>query len=209
MAAARMFRGYAVGATALVLAVFGAAPAWAHVTATSDHSWRGGVAIVTFMVPNESEKASSTTRLTVDLPNVTSAHAEVMPGWSVQLDHDIPSGTFRSATWTAAPGAGIPADQFALFRIQVTLPDTDTASFPATQTYADGKVVRWDQPPLPDGSEPEHPAPHLVLTKATPGADQPAAPSAATDSPGRWLAGTALAVSAASLMLTVARRRRS
>lgn len=209
MSSTRVFRGYAVGATAFVLAVFGAAPAWAHVTVTSDHSWRGGVAIVTFMVPNESETASPTTQLTVALPNVTSAHTEVMPGWTVQLDHDIPAGTFRSATWTAAPGAGIPADQFALFRIQVTLPDTDTASFPATQTYADGKVVRWDQPPLPDGSEPEHPAPNLTLTKATPGADQPAAPSAATDSTGRWLAGTALAVSAASLALTVARRRRS
>ena len=144
MASARVFRGCAVGATAFVLSVFGAPPAWAHVTVTSDHSWRGGVAIVTFMVPNESETASPTTQLTVALPNVTSAHAEVMPGWTVQLDHDIPAGTFRSETWTAAPGAGIPADQFALFRIQVTLPDTDTASFPATQTYADGKVVRWD-----------------------------------------------------------------
>ena len=43
------------------------------------------------------------------------------------------------------------------------LPDTDTVSFPATQTYSDGSIVKWDQPPLPGGGEPEHPAPMLNL----------------------------------------------
>ena len=77
---------------------------------------------MTFSVPNESETGSPTTQLTVALPNVTSAHTELMPGWTVALQHDIAAGTFRSVTWTAAANAGIPADQFALFRIEVTLP---------------------------------------------------------------------------------------
>ena len=159
----------AFSAAALSLAALvAAAPAWAHVRVTADRTFRGGVAILTFEVPNESETGAATTQLSVALPNVTSAHTEVMPGWTAQLDHDIAAGIFRSVTWTAAPNAGIPADQFALFRIEVTLPDSDTASFPATQTYADGKVVRWDQqPPLPGGAEPEHPAPMLTLTQAT------------------------------------------
>lgn len=191
---------------AAALAVIVAAPAGAHVTVTADHTWRGGVALVTFMVPSESETGSPTTQLRVALPNVTAAHTELMPGWTAQLDHDIPSGTFRSVTWTAAPHAGIPADEFALFRIQVNLPDSDTASFPATQIYADGKEVHWDQPPLADGSDPEHPAPTLTLTAATAHNQNPT-PALPADPVTRWLAGAALTVSVAAIALIVLRRR--
>ena len=121
------------------------------------------MAIVTFQVPNESDTGAATTALTVTLPDVASARTETMPGWTAKLDRDAASGTVRSVTWTAAPNGGIAVDQFALFRISVQLPDTDTVSFPATQTYSDGTVVKWDQPPLPDGGEPEHPAPMLTL----------------------------------------------
>jgi uncharacterized protein YcnI len=122
-------------------ALVAAAPAWAHVKVTANHTWRGGVAMLTFSVPDESETGVPTTQLSIVLPNVTSAHTEVMAGWTAQLNHDIAAEVFHSMTWTAAPNAGIPADQFALFRIEVTLPSTDTASFRATQTDADGKVV--------------------------------------------------------------------
>jgi hypothetical protein len=89
------------------------------------------VAILTFEVPNESETGSPTKQLSVALPNVTSAHTEAMPGWTARLDHDIPKGIFHSVTWTAtSPNPTIPADQFALGRIEVTLPDTDSARFP-------------------------------------------------------------------------------
>ena len=165
---------------------------------------------MTFSVPNESETGSPTTQLTVALPNVTSAHTELMPGWTVALQHDIAAGTFRSVTWTAAANAGIPADQFALFRIEVTLPNTDTASFPATQTYSDGKAVHWDQPPLPDGSEPEHPAPMLTLTAPTAEPRQgEGRHGSANAGVAVWLAGAALAVSLVSIGLTLTRRSRS
>src|ERR1700756_4436362 len=137
--------------------------AWAHVHAGSDNPVRGAMAIVTFQVPNESNTGAATTALTVTLPNVASASVESMPGWTTRLDRDAASGTTRSVTWTAAPNGGIAVDQFALFRISVQLPDTETVSFPATQTYSDGAVVKWDQPPLPGGGEPEHPVPMLAL----------------------------------------------
>ncbi|MBV8928335.1 MAG: DUF1775 domain-containing protein, partial [Mycobacteriaceae bacterium] len=156
-----------------------------------------------------------TVQLTVAVPNVTSAHTEVMPGWTARLDRDVSAGIFHGVTWTAAPNAGIPVDQFALFRVEVTLPDADTASFPATQTYADGTVVRWDQPPLPGGGEPEHPAPMLTLTKA--GAPSPAAgtgappqpPQAAPDDTARWLGGVALALGVLGVVLALVGRRRT
>jgi uncharacterized protein YcnI len=197
----------AVALTAIV--VFFAVPAWAHVKVTADHARRGGVAILTFEVPNESETGSPTTQLRVTLPNVTSAHTEVMPGWTAQLDHDVPAGIFRSVTWTAAPNAGIGADQFALFRIEVTLPNSDAASFPATQTYADGKVVRWDQPPLPGGGEPEHPAPMLKLTAVTPKSDEHTTTHAGADKTARWLAGVGIVVGALGVALALVTRRRT
>lgn len=205
----RALKAAVLAAAIAAMTLFFAAPAWAHVKVTADHTWRGGVAILTFEVPNESETGSPTTQLTVVLPNVTSAHTEVMPGWTAQFDHDIAAGVFRSVTWTAAPSAGIPADQFALFRIEVTLPNTDTASFPATQTYADGKVVRWDQPPLPGGGEPEHPAPMLKLTAATPESDEHAMTPAAPDNTARWLAGAGIVVGALGVAVALVTRRRT
>jgi uncharacterized protein YcnI len=197
----------------------GTALAWGHVHASSDNTVRGGTAIITFQVPNESNTGAATTALTVTLPDVTSASTESMPGWTAKLDRDAASGTVRSVTWTAAPNGGIPADQFALFRISVQLPDADTVSFPATQTYSDGSTVKWDQPPLPGGGEPEHPAPMLTLGTGPAGAHDHHHGSAAVDhgdqlvqsnSPdntARLLGGAALIVAALGICLVLVRRR--
>lgn len=203
---------------AIVLALGSAtqAPtAWAHVHASSDNAVRGATALVTFQVPNESNTGAATIALTVTLPDVASARTESMPGWAAKLDRDAASGAVRSVTWTAAPDAGIAADQFALFRLSVTLPDTDTVSFPATQTYADGTVVKWDQPPLPDGGEPEHPAPVLALTAGTASHGHHAASSQASkparrpaaDNTARLLGGAALVVAALGVAIALIRRR--
>jgi uncharacterized protein YcnI len=227
-------RTLATGAAAATLYLFscaGMAAAQAHVHVDAEDPVRGSTTIVTFQVPNESPTGQSTTELRVVLPDVASASADVMPGWTVQLDKDVAAGTVRAVTWTAAPGAGIPPDQFELFQLLVTLPDADSASFPASQTYSDGTVVQWDQKPLPGGAEPEHPAPTLALTAAGPGpgpADHhmppPAAPApgsapvppAATtaeevqlrpDNVARALAGGALLVAAAGVGIALVRRR--
>src|SRR6267154_762538 len=209
----------ASGAAMSIGLLAGAAPAWAHVHVDADNPAPGSYSVLTFHVPNESEKGALTTQLSVALPNVASASTEVMPGWTAALDRDAAAGTTRSVTWTAAPGSGIAPDQFALFRVAVTLPDTDSVTFPAAQTYADGTVVHWDQPPLPGGGEPEHPAPTLALTAApsenatqsssptvsaskAPTSSQASSPTAA-DSTARWLAGAALVVGALGVGLAL------
>jgi uncharacterized protein YcnI len=202
-AAGSLYLGSAVGIPA----------AWAHVHASSDNAVRGAMAIVTFQVPNESNTGAATTALTVSLPNVAAASAEAVAGWTAKLDRDAAAGTVRSVTWTAAPNAGIAPDQFALFRISVQLPDTDVVSFPATQTYSDGTVVKWDQPPLPGGGEPEHPAPALTLTAtaAAPHDHHPpaaAAPTKTSDNTARLLGGAALALAALGVGLALIRRRK-
>jgi uncharacterized protein YcnI len=190
-----------------------AAPASAHVHVDAADPAPGATSVLTFQVPGESDNGALTTELSVTLPNVASARAELMPGWTSRLDRDTAAGTVKSVTWTAAPGTGISPDQFALFRVSVTLPATESASFPATQTYSDGTVVRWDEPARPDGGEPEHPAPVVALSGAPAGhAAHDLAPSAtppAPDATARWLAGGALVVAAVAVVVALLGRRRS
>ena len=190
----------------------GAGLASAHVHVQADDAQRGGLTVLTFRVPNESSTGALTTQLSVALPNVTSATTESMPGWTARLDRDAAAGVVRSATWTAAPGGGVAPDQFALFRVDVKLPDTDSVSFPTTQTYSDGTAVHWDQPSPPGGSEPEHPAPTLTLTAAGRDHDdhQAGAPSrAADDTTARWLAAAGIAVGLIGVALALIGRRRA
>ncbi|MCU1697157.1 MAG: nuclear export factor [Mycobacterium sp.] len=213
------------GAAMSIALLSGAAPAWAHVHVDADDAAPGGSAILTFQVPGESETGALTTQFSVALPKVASARAEVMPGWTSHLDRDTAAGTVSSVTWTAAPSVGISSDQFALFRVSVTLPNQPSVTFPATQTYSDGKVVRWDQPPLPGGGEPEYPVPELDLSgtlapehQMTPSpaptvaasAEQPVAEAPkAGDDTARWLAGGALIVAAVAVVVAVIGRRRT
>ncbi len=206
-AASRALLAVAVtGATVSIGLLTGTASASAHVRAEADNATPGQTAVVTFRVPGESENGALTTQLKVELPDVASARTEVMPGWTARLDRNVETGTSSAVTWTAAPGTGISPDQFALFRISLKLPegpDTKAVSFPATQTYSDGTVVRWDQPPLSDGAEPEYPAPVLTLSEATTTA------ASTTDNSARWLAGGALTIAALAVAGALLSRRRS
>jgi uncharacterized protein YcnI len=215
--------------TAMSIALLsGAGPASAHVHVDADGASPGSTSVLTFQVPGESEKGALTTEFSVTLPNVASARTEVMPGWTARLDRDAAAGTVRSVTWTAAPTVGISSDQFALFHVSVTLPNQPSVTLPATQTYSDGTVVRWDQPPLAGGAEPEYPAPVLNLTGPAgdaAGAHQPPpappaptataaeptapAPVAAPDNTARWLAGGALILAAVGVVAALLGRRRA
>ena len=209
-------------AAMLYLGSFGAiTTAWAHVQASSDDATRGGYATVSFQVPNESTTGAATTALTLELPDASGVWTETKPGWAATINRD--GDKVRSVTWTAAPDGGIPVDQFGVFRIALKLPDADSVSFPATQTYADGAVVKWDQPSVPGGTEPEHPAPTLVLaTGSAPKAAHHPAPTASAaptgnpaaqqphkvvDNTSRILAGAALLVGALGVGLALIVRR--
>ncbi|GLP73161.1 hypothetical protein TUM20983_02710 [Mycobacterium antarcticum] len=215
----------AATAAAMSIALLsGSGAAWAHVHVDADDAAPGSTSVLTFRVPGESETGALTTQFSITLPNVTSARTEVMPGWTARLDRDAAAGTVRSVTWTAAPSVGIASDQFALFHVSVTLPKEPSVTFPATQTSSDGTVVRWDQPPLANGDEPEYPAPELTLggAESEPHQPPPASPAAAATEPvtaapaparpddtARWLAGGALVLAAAAVVGAIAGRRRT
>ncbi|MEU5761540.1 YcnI family protein [Nocardia sp. NPDC047648] len=157
-------RAVATTVTTTALALFAGGTAAAHVTVDAPGATQGGYTVATFRVPTESDTAS-TTALTVTLPNLKSARTESIPGWSAKVERNDKK-EITAITWTADPGApGIPPGQFQRFAVSVgPLPALDSVSFPAKQTYSDGKVVSWDQPVGKDGDEPEHPAPSVTLT---------------------------------------------
>lgn len=189
----------------------------AHVSVDAPGAEQGGYSVATFRVPNESDTAN-TTALTVTVPNLKSARTEPIPGWTAKVDRNDKSEVI-AITWTADPGApGIGPGQFQRFAISLgPLPEQETVTFPAKQTYSDNKVVDWDQPVGPDGAEPEHPAPSITLAESSGDHHGDTAAgdteeSTNTDKTARWLGGIGLALGllAAGLGLgNVIRRRQA
>ena len=223
--------GVLLGTTALV-ALASAAPALAHVTANGTVQ-KGGYGVVTFRVPNEDDSAG-TVAVTVNLPAdhpFSSVRTTPIAGWTatpneVTLnpplkddDGNAITKTVGSVTFKANPGTRIGPGQYLDFPLSLgPFPDVDVLQMPTAQTYDNGKVVNWADPPNADGSEPEHPTPSVSLGAATGDHHGGMATAAAADPPAsedttaRWLGGAGLLVGALGLGLgggAVLRTRRA
>ncbi len=217
----------AVAATCVVLV---AAPGWAHVGIEPGTATQGDYIALSFRVPNETE-STSTTKVQVFLPQdhpLASVSVKPHPGWHAKVvnrkfatplttdDGEVTEGVY-SITWTP-DGArdALKPGEYDDFDISAgPLPDVPSLTFKTLQTYSDGTVVRWIDPPAPEGQpEPEHPAPTLTLVPAS---DQPTAHSGSgeSDDDGDGTATAALVLSIVALLLgagalgTSLRRRRS
>jgi uncharacterized protein YcnI len=209
------------------LAVAFSASAFAHVTVNSTDARLGGYGKVTVRVPNESETAG-TTKVSVSMPAGTPiASVRVKPhaGWSylapkVALVKPVKQGdktiteSVSTITWTADKGVSIKPGSFDEFEFSAgRLPAGQAVmSFPATQTYSDGKVVKWNQPKVKGAAEPEHPAPVLNLLPAqasemAPVATKPSAKSGGNDSVARGLSAGAIAVGLGGIGVGLRRKR--
>jgi uncharacterized protein YcnI len=186
------------GASTLVVAgvalVLAAQPAWAHVTLHSYEAQQGGSdALIQIRVPNEMDNAT-TTQLEVDFPAdapIVGLYVEPTPGWQFQTTtSNLPKpvtnddGTFTQyiskVVWS---GGNIPVGGFIDFNIDASdLPNVPTIEVKALQTYSNGTIVRWIDPPATGNQpQPPHPAPTLDLTPATPsGGSGPSTTAAAT-----------------------------
>ncbi|WP_040832743.1 YcnI family copper-binding membrane protein [Nocardia brevicatena] len=201
-------RWTAAAALGTGLAVLGAGPAAAHVTVDAPDAAQGQMTIATFRVPTESETAD-TTAVTVAVPQLQVALTEPLPGWTAEVERNDKSQVTAIIWKTAAGNPGIAPGQFQRFAVTLgPLPQQETVSFPATQTYSDGKVVRWAQADE-DGSA-SHPAPSLILAAgANTGHHGENTNTAAasgdtgTDTTARWLGGAGLAVGVLGLGLGV------
>lgn len=192
-------RATAMLAAAGVAVIALAGPASAHVAVDPSTATQGGYAALTFRIPNEEDKAS-TTKVELALPTDTplaSVSVKPVPGWSVTTtegklakpvttdDGQVTEAVTR-ITWTATSAAtAIAPGQFQEFEISGgPLPDVDQLVFKALQTYSDGKVVRWIQEQTEGADEPQYPAPTVKLAKAAEetASASPAAEAAATTS---------------------------
>lgn len=173
----RLFRVLAAACAAGAVLFGSMATASGHVTVASSDAAPGGYAVITFRVPNE-RAGASTTGVTVSLPPDTppaSVSVLAQPGWTfttpekalpdpLTTDDGQVTEAVTGITWTATAG-GIRPGEFGEFTLEAgPLPNADTVTFTAIQTYDDGSQVAWIEVPAAGGSaEPEHPAPVLQL----------------------------------------------
>ncbi|MCU1622816.1 MAG: hypothetical protein JWL79_1661 [Frankiales bacterium] len=218
---------FALPATAAAVILL-ALPAAAHVTVHSGDATPGGDdAEIVFRVPNE--EPAPTTKVEIALPAdkpIAGVYAEAKTGWTFTVkstklatpiktdDGDITTAVV-DVVWTATAG-GIPPGGYDDFTLAAGhLPETDSITFKAVQTYKDGTVVRW----IETGASAEHPAPVLMLgTPTTPGTptvtaspqvsvSASAAPiatkTASDDSTAKALGGAGLAVAVLAALLAL------
>ena len=227
--ATRVALGTLAALTSVCL-VLVAAPGWAHVSVNPGTATQGGYTALSFRVPDETD-ATSTTRVQVFLPQdhpLASVSVKPHPGWHAKVvskklatplstdDGEVTEGVF-SITWTPDQESfAIKPGEYDDFEISVgPLPEVSSLTFKALQTYSDGSVVRWIDPPAAAGQpEPEHPAPTLTLVPASDdGTAESPAGSASDDGDGT--ATTALVLSIVAVLLgagalgTSLRRRRT
>ncbi|MDQ0210086.1 YcnI family copper-binding membrane protein [Arthrobacter bambusae] len=175
------------------LLAFGVSAASAHVNVNPDDPAAGGYTHLTFNVPNESATAK-TNKLEVALPTDTpfnSVSVKPLEGWTARLvTTTLPkpitvagatvTKAISSVVWTADAAHQIGQNEYQAFSISVgVLPDAGTTvSLPATQTYTDGSIVKWDEKTVAGQPEPEHPAPSFVTTASDDAAASTSSPSA-------------------------------
>jgi uncharacterized protein YcnI len=152
------------------------AAAQAHVTIQPKTLPAGGFARIDVRVPNEQDDAG-TTKVAVKMPDgIVAASYEPKPGWSVaitkkKLDtpielHGTPMDEqIDTVTFTGRGDAGrVAPGQFVDFGLSVNVPEGDPGTkltFPSTQTYEGGEVVRWIGP-----EDADKPAPTVTLLAA-------------------------------------------
>ena len=147
-----------LGGGLVLMAVGGLAqPAFAHVEPDPESVPAGSTGTITFNVEHGCEE-SNTVRLEMQLADgVTDPTPAAIDGWTSSVAGGV-------ITWTGGPQ---PHDQELLVPVEMTFPNSpgDVLLFPLVQTCEQGEV-RWIDPPNPDGSEPEDPAPTVTLTAA-------------------------------------------
>jgi uncharacterized protein YcnI len=186
---------------AAITALAAASAASAHVTMNPEKAPADSFTRFALRVPTEEDVP--TVKVSVQLPaGLDEVTFETKPGWKRKE-----SG--RVVTWS---GGQIGVGEFDEFGLSIHLPNTPgkTLVFPATQTYANGKVVHWIGALTSD-----EPAPHVTLEAASETTTTTTSSSTREDDEddheglalGFGIAG--LAVALLALGLTLVRRRRT
>lgn len=184
-----------LAAVAVIVAL--PAAAFAHVMVTPNQAGIGANTKFNVSVPNEKEVAVTSVKLSVP-KGVQNVQPNVLAGWDIAIDHDG-SGNVTAITWTGTIPAGQRED-FA-FKAQ-TSASAGALDWKASQTYADGTVIRWDQNPATSGKAVKNNAGPYSITKVVNDLHS-SRNSAAANSGASPTATLALALSIAALILSI------
>lgn len=115
--------------------------AFAHMVVTPAQANVGSSVEFNISVPNERTATVSSLKLSIPA-GVTDVQPDVKGGWTIDTTKN--GDTVSAITWTGT----IPAGQRADFGFKAQVPaSAGDIAWKATQTYADGVVVNWDQTP--------------------------------------------------------------
>jgi periplasmic copper chaperone A len=186
--------------TAAAATLILAPAATAHVTMNPDKAQADGFARFALRVPTE--ESVPTVKVSIQLPaGLDEVSFQTKPGWQ-----RTKSG--RIVTWS---GGQIGVGEFDEFGVSIHLPNTPgkVLVFPATQTYANGKVMHWI-----GALNSEEPAPH-VTPEAAQSNTTPTTAAARSDTVDEHdelaigLASAGIAVALIAVGLALIRRRRA
>jgi periplasmic copper chaperone A len=230
-----LIAGSALTAGAL-LAVAVPLSASAHVSVNPSSTAAGSYSVLTFALPHGCD-GSATTAISIDIPEtITSVTPTVNPDWDVAkvaVDLATPLNDGHGNTITSRVGKVVYTAKTPLadglrdtFALSLQLPADaagKTITFPVLQSCEVGQT-EWNQVAKDGATEPEHPAPAVIVTAATGDAhghggddDGQGTASAAGDSPSsgsddllaRGLGIGGLVVGAVGIVLAVTSRRKS
>lgn len=127
----------------LILACCGVAPiAFAHVIVSPNQAAGSSYETFTMAVPSEIDAATVNIKLLVPA-GLTDVAPNVKPGWNITLQKT--GSTVTSITWSAG---SIPSGFRDQFSFSAKTPAQGTLMWKAYQTYNDGTLVSWDNPPV-------------------------------------------------------------
>jgi uncharacterized protein YcnI len=170
-------RAPSISARAIGSALLAPAAVQAHISLHPNTVPAGAFATLQVRVPGEQEGAQVTKVDMLFPPGLTSVGYENVPGWSakvltqkvsppIQTDEGPVSEEVAQVIWTWSGPLGIVNNnQFIQFPISVAIPRNlsgHALPFKTLQSYSNGQVVRWIDPPL----SAEHPSPRINVTAA-------------------------------------------
>ena len=201
-------------------------PAGAEVTVSPESAIQNSTTTLSFLVTND-RSGAGVVKVRVSFPTdpgFAAAHVRSQPGWTPEVltgklakPNDacacLATPVVTSITWKAERGTRIGPGEFDTFDVLVgPLPKQDRLTFPATQTYDDGRTASWTTPVKPGQTAAgRHPAPTVRLQPEPAGGSdggpalvanvqaQPAADAAYVDHTARRLGAAGLAVGLVAL----------
>ncbi len=184
----------------------------AHVTVFPKEATQGSYEKFTVRVPTEKDVPTVKVEIKFPVDAVAISRFEPKAGWNYEITKDA-GGAITGVVWTAL-GSGLSKTEFGEFNMQGKVADKATQiAWKAYQTYQDGSVVEWvgaegsDKPASVTMVKPKPAGAAGDSHGNTAGANHAAESSGGASQTPLYLSIAAVVLAAASLIVSLARRK--